>query len=326
MSNLKENIKSLIARALKNPSDQAEADQIDLWLKESEENIKHLQSYTDVWEASEGIHDYRTFDSTKSWDEINNQMGETKTFTLRSLLKIAAVALVLFAAGFLIKPYIMESGSHSNNDTATVYDAPLHNKSHKLADNSQIWLSKNSQLKQVSTFESERVVSLDGQAFFDVSHDPSRKFVVKSGNETITVLGTEFSVTNENDRFEVFVKSGKVAVNTGKRNIELNPNDWLIKGNGDYVVSKKPAKEIIEWVGTKFNFDNVPLKTVLENIASAYGINITIEQSVNVSNCKITTNITDESIEEVFEELKLIAGLEYSISGNNYSVNSVHCK
>ncbi len=325
MSNLKDNIKSLIAKALKNPSDQAESDQLDQWLKESEENIKHLQSYNELWDASEGIHNYRSFDSEKSWEELNKQISPAKSFSIRPLLKVAAVALVILSAGFLLKPFLTNHGK--TLDTGEIaYDAPDFNQNHTLNDNSEIWLSKDSKLTQDSDFTKERIVSLKGQAFFDVQHDPSRKFVVRSGKETITVLGTEFNVINEDNQFEVFVKSGRVEVNTGKRKIELKANDWLIKDKGDYIVGTKPAVEFIDWVGTKFNFDNVALTDVFRDISKAYGIKVVIDPAVDISNCKITTNITDESISEVFEELKLIAGLEYTFKGNNYTVNSVNCK
>ena len=81
-----------------------------------------------------------------------------------------------------------------------------------LADGSKIELNTDTKLR-AALAEEQRTVWLDrGEAYFEVSKDPNRPFVVMAGDRKVTVLGTKFSVRRDGDRVSVAVAEGKVRV------------------------------------------------------------------------------------------------------------------
>lgn len=93
-----------------------------------------------------------------------------------------------------------------------------------LADGSQLQLNTDTAV-QVELVDGERRVRLlRGEAWFDVSHDPARPFVIRSGDGWVRVVGTRFSVAREGDQTRVRVAQGKVQVSADNtRSVLLEP-------------------------------------------------------------------------------------------------------
>jgi transmembrane sensor len=105
----------------------------------------------------------------------------------RRWLGIAASLLVLVAAGSFAFQAFFGSTTVRNDDPSPMHFA--------LADGTEIWLQEDSEIRYDRSFnESDRKVSLRGQAYFDVHSDPSRPFLVNSGNAELRVTGTTFNL------------------------------------------------------------------------------------------------------------------------------------
>jgi transmembrane sensor len=84
-----------------------------------------------------------------------------------------------------------------------------------MADGSKVTLNTDSAIS-VALTENEREVRLDqGEAFFEVAHDPNRPFVVTAGDKRVIAVGTKFSVRRIGDDIRVFVTEGKVRLEEG---------------------------------------------------------------------------------------------------------------
>ena len=96
---------------------------------------------------------------------------------------------------------------------AVAYVAPVAQpRTVQLADGSHLYLNRATQVR-VALKSSRRAVDfLDGEADFDVAHDPTRPFVIAAGDRQIRVVGTEFNVLRHDGRLTVTVKRGVVAV------------------------------------------------------------------------------------------------------------------
>lgn len=99
-----------------------------------------------------------------------------------------------------------------------------------LPDGSVVTLTNGSQLEYTSEFASVRNVVLDGQAFFDVTHDQANPFAVKHEGFNVTVLGTEFHVRAHNNipEAEIVLLSGSVNVEVGAYSQKLVPGQKLL--------------------------------------------------------------------------------------------------
>ncbi|CAN5165697.1 FecR family protein [soil metagenome] len=86
----------------------------------------------------------------------------------------------------------------------------------ELSDGSHIYLNRHSKLSVRLKGDSRAVTLADGEAAFDVTHDPARPFVITAGDHDVRVLGTAFNVLNHDGRFSVGVERGVVAVTPSK--------------------------------------------------------------------------------------------------------------
>ncbi|MFN0291040.1 FecR family protein [Pedobacter helvus] len=147
-----------------------------------------------------------------------------------------------------------------------------------LSDGTKVWLNAASKLKYPVAYQGkERVVELEGEAYFEVTKDPSRKFKVKSKGQELEVLGTKFNVSTYSD--EAFVKTtlleGAVKVSNSKKSVVLSPNQVSINAkSGLHVQTLADAEEAIAWKNGYFQFDDEPIESVMRKIARWYDIEI----------------------------------------------------
>jgi ferric-dicitrate binding protein FerR (iron transport regulator) len=151
------------------------------------------------------------------WTKIEEKENEQKV-AARYLYRLGRVAAIVIAAaliGALATLYFWHSDIPQPVADATI--KMIKGKNHiKLDDGTVIDLNEGSTLSYSVDFGAakERVVELEGEAFFDVVHDPARPFKVKAGDVTTTVLGTAFDVRAYGDQNDIVVTvaRGKVAV------------------------------------------------------------------------------------------------------------------
>ena len=100
----------------------------------------------------------------------------------------------------------------SGVEPVQTYHTDLEARTVVLSDGSQVVMNRHSELS-VRMGRSDRTVTLaDGEAAFDVTHNPDRPFVITAGDHSVRVLGTAFNVLNHGGHFAVSVERGVVAV------------------------------------------------------------------------------------------------------------------
>ncbi len=148
-----------------------------------------------------------------------------------------------------------------------------------LADGTEVWLNAESRLYYPSQFtDSERVVYLEGEAYFNVSRDENRPFVVNVGDLRTYVLGTQFNVRSYAGNpkhitlVEGSVRVDKVSTNEG---VDLKPGqDVSLSSEGDFVLKDVDTYGITQWKDGYFYFDNVPLSDIVKDIGRWYNVDI----------------------------------------------------
>lgn len=140
-----------------------------------------------------------------------------------------------------------------------------------LADGTKVQLNTGTALDVDYKPGLRRVKLLRGEAFFDVVHNPARKFVVNAGNGDVTVLGTAFSVRRDSDGAEVIVQRGKVRVRSGSDVVDVLPNQYVTYANGhDGAVGSVDAETELAWSRGRLIFENQPLGEVISSISRYY--------------------------------------------------------
>ncbi|WP_439484179.1 FecR family protein [Cyclobacterium plantarum] len=133
-----------------------------------------------------------------------------KTAWIQGISKYAAVFILL---GFTAWIYWEMAFSSVDQPEMTVKQTLEGMRSTiTLSDGSQIRLNENSEFEFPEAFlNGQRLVRLEGEAFFDITPNPDKPFIVQTGNAEIVVLGTSFNI-NTHQATEVTVASGKVKV------------------------------------------------------------------------------------------------------------------
>lgn len=143
-----------------------------------------------------------------------------------------------------------------------------------LPDGSIAYLHPGSRLRFPTDFSGQqRIVILEGEAYFKVKHDSSRPFVVMADGMQTTVLGTEFHVSSHNH--EVVLVTGSVRVSNEGQQVMLRPHQQCSFANGGCSTADVDVTPYEMWRDGYLYFDNVELRTILEAIGQNF--NMTVE-------------------------------------------------
>lgn len=145
-----------------------------------------------------------------------------------------------------------------------------------LSDGTSVWLSSSSSLVYPTTFaDDKRVVEIHGEAFFDVSHNPRKPFVVKSNNTEIEVLGTQFNMRAypEVDFSETTLISGSVRVKSKNNQRRIVPGQQaVVNKKGEVAVTTANLQDVLSWQSDVYRFSNLTIEEILTELGRWYAI------------------------------------------------------
>ncbi|MCX6168760.1 MAG: FecR domain-containing protein [Ignavibacteriales bacterium] len=262
----------------------------------------------------------------KIYSEIKKKIENTdrnlfqKILFTPHLIKTAA-SIILFIT--LSTTLLIVSGIFNKKPKAVIWNENVTEMGQKftlsLPDGSTIILNADSKLKYPIGFgKNSREVYLKGEAYFNISHNPSKPFVVHTGNLVTTVLGTKFNISAfpEEKNIAVSLVSGSVKVSkensgTVENIVMLQPDQQLLynKNNEIGTVEHFDLQEATGWKENVLVFKKEPFKNVLVKLERAYGIKFELTDP-SFSNRKITANFKNESLWTISETLKKLTGLQ----------------
>ena len=212
-----------------------------------------------------------------------------------------------------------------------VKTAPLGRKiSLKLADGSTVKLNAGSTLTlppEGRFASNERVVYLQGEAFFQIVRDTARPFRIISGMVTTTVLGTSFNVKAWPEQpVQVAVAEGKVAV--AKKTVNDQAAEMIVITDNEmaeftgtiFTKSSFDPVEIIGWKDGVLYFRNADLLTIKNRLERWFGLPINIDSRVPAT--RYTGKFTNESLENILEAISFTTAFDFSIEKDSVFIYS----
>ncbi|RDB03879.1 FecR family protein [Runella aurantiaca] len=212
-----------------------------------------------------------------------------------------------------------------------------------LPDGSLVTLYPKSRLSYPKTFvTSQRTVNLSGAAFFNVTKNPKRPFLVYANELVTKVLGTSFTVRafDKDAKVEVIVKTGKVSVFSAKdANAETNTpalTGLILTPNQQVVFDRKALNMTKTLVGlpapviapeeqkSTFTFINTPVNEAFEKLSNAYGVTIVHDPAV-LKGCEISAEFTDESFYEQLDLICKAIDARYEVANAQIVIYSKGC-
>lgn len=159
----------------------------------------------------------------------------------------------------------------------------------RLEDGSVVNLNTQSKVRVVFS-DTRRVVELEGEALFTVTHDPARPFIVRTHDATIRVLGTQFNVYQQDGETRVSVVEGEVQVRPASAEIDERMGIALSAGEAAHVslgeVSKDPAPDIesqVAWRHQQLVFEDATLAEVAREFNRYNTIRFRVEPAIGNS-------------------------------------------
>jgi len=267
----------------------------------------------------------RTYIKTASQPENSErQIADTVKIPLyKTLTRVAAILIPLFiiAGGY----YYYGSTKNSMTEITVAYGEDKHLF---LPDGTEIWVNAGTTIKYPNEFSSEeRLVYLDGEAYFSVKKDESKPFIVRSKTLSVRVLGTRFNVKaySGDEKAIATLTSGKVEVTTDTKESKiLNPNEQLIfnKATSAIDIVEVLSSETDSWLTGQLIFDNVPLKEILQTLERRF--DITINNKTNIPDSKLyaVKFLKNESLDEIMSIMEELAGFTHDRSENKLILTS----
>ncbi|AYN66694.1 DUF4974 domain-containing protein [Euzebyella marina] len=257
-------------------------------------------------------------------DSLNT--AKRRRNNLYQLLGYAAVVLVLFSLSFLFLPSEKPSEVTIPQIVQTA-TAIGENRTIELPDGSKITLNANTSLSFPQTFsDTIREVSLSGEAFFDVTHDSDRPFIVSTDNGMkIQVLGTTFNVKSypEDQNVETTLVSGKVRVVEEKdhKTVVLNPSQRATydKNEDKLIVDKVETENLTAWRLGKLVYDETPIHQVIRDLQRRFSISISVE-SPEIMNYEYTGTFDNLSIEQIMDLFEVSSPILYKKNNNKITL------
>jgi transmembrane sensor len=312
-------------------------DALQEWLAQSPEHKLLLEELEKVWKLTGKLSFDMSPDVDMEWERfvqdrdnpVSNELFKSSrqigfTWYLRIAAVLIPVALILSIGYFFLKNKNIQANQiaiHAGNEKKICI----------LSDGTQVWINRQSSITYPSKFsDSERVVQLEGEAYFDVVKGKGT-FKIITGKTAVVVLGTAFNVrAYQQEKFtEVIVSRGKVLFE--EKSLHQQKTLLLAGDQGTFdEASKKITKKIVGdsnllgWKDDKLSFHNAPLNEI-QFILKRY-FNVPMQFSPSMLQCRFTGDFHKPALDEVLKVMTVTLGASYSIKNDTIFLNGKGCE
>lgn len=300
-------ISKITKEYLQNRYSEGTEKDIQHYLIEEENSEEQEKASLEYWEMLETEPNSRTYQLLK---RINSKIGVSKTIPLhRRLMRIAAI---------LIPTLIILGGVYyftRQEKMIQVIAAYGETKHVILPDSSEVWLNAGSSIDYPSSFKQvNRLLKLDGEAYFSIRKDEEKPFIVNTQNLSVRVLGTKFNVKaySNDSRTVATLTSGKVEVKTNSDQTRiLEPDQQFIFDNktGSIDVARVSADDMMAWTTGQLVFSDATLNDIFQTLERRFDLSFDVSKSSYKSEEHYTVKfLKNDSIEHILNVLKDMAG------------------
>ncbi len=194
-----------------------------------------------------------------------------------------------------------------------------------LPDGTKVWINNGSSISYPKEFEvTERRVKVLGNAFFDVTRDTLKPFVIETGKLNIKVLGTAFDVyCYENEPSKVTVAHGKVEVShTGsnsKVTLMKNEQSLFDRGLEKMVKVTTDSDKSTSWRNNILSFENLEFVTVIKKIERKFDVKINCQDSTLLAT-RIRASYQNEPLDTILSDLAFMINFDYNQNETNNEI------
>lgn len=271
------------------------------------------------------------------WKEMKKRTAPSESFVHqphitrsgganRWIFRSAVAACLVISLAFIYSLYLQKKEKEqpvtaTNLHSYATFEMPKgKHGSIVLPDGTTVTLNAGSSLRYPSHFsQSDRVVQLSGEAFFEVTKDSLRPFSVRTIRNSVKVLGTKFNVKSyPSDRLvTVSVKEGKVRfsdLNNSKRHVILIAGEKAVQEKGKtFNKTHANLSALAAWTQNSLAFDDEPMSGVIKTIERWYDVKVEIRTSM-LRGFHYTGFYADPPLEVICKQLAFVLKCNYKIA------------
>jgi len=328
----------LLVRFIVGETTVNETEKVEKWIHSSPENNARFEELNKVWSAS---NDHKSVlpaevDADAAWDKLKSRIDEYAEIELRHQPKVRRLSyyLVRIAAVFVIGLMIYSIYRYQSNQLGQVQlvssDAAI--TDNLLPDGTTISLNQNTVIEYRKEFsETERKVTMSGEAFFKVHPDVTRPFIIEAQEAIITVLGTSFNVKamEKDAAVEVMVEEGLVELanpdKTESTLLRVGEKGIFIKETNEVKKETDVDVESLFWLNKTLLFRDTKLSMVFATLEKLYDVTIEVENR-QVLNCELTAKFSNETIDNILEYISTIFELKTEKIAKKITIKGNGCQ
>lgn len=296
------------------------------WITQSKENEEMFFR----WEEIYFLGKYKEPDLAKAEEKLMHRIKKesarkSRILRMEFFVRYAAIAVILIALTTFISWYFITP----HEDWVLAQTSAGETKSLVLEDGTKVWLNENTTLKYPKKFlGKERVLQMDGEAYFEVTKNKHRPFVVEGKSMQIEVLGTKFNFKNrsgcrvaEASLLEGEIKAsgnneeGMILLSPGQR-VELNSATKQMK-----VFATDAGMDAL-WHDNLIPLDNANLFRIASILEELYGVEFILSPDVDKSVTYSGVLGRKKNITDVLDILKETIHIEYKVHNNTIFIST----
>lgn len=318
MTNKDSNIDIIISKYLSKEATEEEIKMLDSWISDDPENRKSYLAQKNIWDNTHPAFNPDEIDVASAHEKVMNQILQgdkkvpirTRTVIIHYWQQIAAVLLLPL---LILSGYLYFKPSPQTAETYQELFTPYGTWSVvNLPDGSKVWLNAGSSLKYPARFGGrERMVALQGEAYFEVESDKEHPFVVKTEKLTVKATGTAFNVNAyaPDSITAVTLVNGKVAITLStNKTVALSPGEKIDynRATSLYSVNKTSTDKWCSWKDGVLIFRDDPLEYVFKRLGQTYNVEFILKDAA-LGKYSYKATFEGESLNEILRLLEMSA-------------------
>lgn len=330
MNQIDEKYWNLISKSLSNNLTSEEEAELKTWLAMNPSHEQLLQELKLSWNAVDQYGTQFSPNKELAWMKLSELLGfagqeeQTAVKKMFPWYRAAAAVFILLLGSWFLWRALQSENWVQIASAYTITEVIL-------PDSSKVWLSKNSNLRYHADMkvDAERKVVLEGEAFFEVTHNPSKPFIVQAFETETKVLGTSFNVLarKSDPDVQVSVLTGRVQFQNSsavQNKLILEPGTQGVYTKATAALSKKQTagQNFLFWKNRRLDFTNVKVSDALQELEKSYGVHFILKDTA-IGSKRITTSFEDESIDQINAELSVLLDVEITKSDTTYLVRTI---
>ncbi|MDR0845497.1 MAG: DUF4974 domain-containing protein [Tannerella sp.] len=301
---------------------QATSDEVKLLIEWLKEDDAFNQWADELWIAApEEIDPIRREAIFRHIQERINRESKpaARTYSLYGwLVRTAALWILLITTGTMGTLLYWQSAERKAMQDTTFLVEKGQKAGIILPDGTKAWINSDSKLTYGNDFNrKERLLHLEGEAYFEVAPNPKRAFIVQANGLSVKALGTSFNLKSYADEMQVsaVLMTGKLEVKSADDEIILYPNEKIIWNRQSPALEKEPVDDATTyalWKNNALSFDAETFENIAKILERHYNTQIVFESDA-LKKYRFTGTPNNTSLESVLQILSQTSPLLYEM-------------